>query len=327
MDDRTTTTLTDSERLDWLRLIRSDNVGPRTFVTLLTRFGSAAEALRALPDLARRGGAKGTRIATRDEAEREMAAASRLGVRFVATHEGAYPSRLAAIDDAPPLLAVRGAETILAAPMIGYCRVTFMASGAGLKFASLLANDLGQAGFVVASGLARGSTRPRIAPASLAARSPCSPAVPTKSIRPNMRSCLSRSSPQGALRSRAGPMGYGPRGPDFPRRNRLISGLSLGIAVIEAADRSGSLITARMAGEQGREVFAVPGSPLDPRAAGTNALLKQGATLITEAADIIDVVRPIMGRPAELAEPETIISTEPKTATARGSQTCWVRRR
>ncbi len=108
------------------------------------------------------------------------------------------------------------------------------------------------------------------------------------------------------------PMGYGPRGPDFPRRNRLISGLSLGIAVIEAADKSGSLITARMAGEQGREVFAVPGSPLDPRAAGTNALIKQGATLITEAADIIDVVRPIMGRPAELAEPDTIMPAEPE---------------
>ncbi len=155
MDDRTTTALTDNERLDWLRLIRSDNVGPRTFQMLLTRYGSAAEALRALPDLARRGGGKGTHITTRDEAEREIAAATRLGVRFVAPHESAYPSRLTAIDDAPPLLAVRGADEVLAAPMIGIVG-SRNASGVGLKFASLLAHDLGQAGFVIASGLARG---------------------------------------------------------------------------------------------------------------------------------------------------------------------------
>ncbi len=154
MDDRATTIITDTERLDWLRLIRSDNVGPRTFVTLLTRFGTAAEALRALPDLARRGGNKAIRVATRDEAEREMAAAARLGVRFVATHEA--PIRLASPRSTMRRRFWRSWRgDVLAAPMIGIVG-SRNASGAGLKFASLLAHDLGQAGFVIASGLARG---------------------------------------------------------------------------------------------------------------------------------------------------------------------------
>lgn len=310
LDDQATTSLTDAERLDWLRLIRSDNVGPRTFRTLLARFGTAAEALRALPDLARRGGGKGTRIATRDEAEREIEAAARVGVRLVATHESAYPQRLAAIDDAPPLLAVRGADHVLASPMIGIVG-SRNASGAGLKFASLLAHDLGQSGFVVASGLARGID----AAAHRASLQSGTVAVLAgghdRIYPPEHEDLIDKILSSGGAAISERPMGYGPRGPDFPRRNRLISGLSLGIAVIEAADKSGSLITARMAAEQGREVFAVPGSPLDPRAAGTNALLKQGATLVTEAADIIDIVRPIMGRPAELAEPETVLPIDP----------------
>lgn len=310
MDDRATTTLTDNERLDWLRLIRSDNVGPRTFRTLLTRFGSAADALRALPDLARRGGGKGTRITTRDQAAREIDAAARIGVRYVAPHETAYPQRLAAIDDAPPLLAIRGAERALAAPMIGIVG-SRNASGAGLKFAGLLAHDLGQAGFVIASGLARGIDAAAHR-ASLGSGTVAVLAGGHDRIYPSEHEeLLDRILASGGAAISEQPMGYGPRGPDFPRRNRLISGLSLGIAVIEAADKSGSLITARMAGEQGREVFAVPGSPLDPRTTGTNALLKQGATLLTEAADIIDVVRPIMGRPLDLAEPEAIVPHEP----------------
>ena len=164
------------------------------------------------------------------------------------------------------------------------------ASGAGLKFAGQLARDLGDAGFVVISGLARGIDQAaHRATHRRAARSRCWPAVTTGSIRPSMRICWRALLEQGGAISEM-PLGHVPRARDFPRRNRLISGAALGVVVVEAAHRSGSLITARMAAEQGREVFAVPGSPLDPRAAGTNDLIKQGATLVTEAADVINAV-------------------------------------
>jgi DNA processing protein len=287
--------LSDEARIDWLRLIRSDNIGPRTFRYLLQHFGSAGAALEALPTLARRGGAtRPVSICPRADAEREMEAARRLGVQFIATSEDAYPSRLAAIDDAPPLMAVRGNLAALARPMIAMVG-SRNASGAGLKFAERLARDLGDAGLVIASGLARGIDAAAHR-ASLATGTVAVLAGGHDRIYPEQHAdLLDALLADGAAISEM-PFGWEPRAPDFPRRNRLISGLSLGVVIVEAAKRSGSLITARFALEQGREVFAVPGSPIDPRAEGTNGLLKQGATLVTDASDVLSVVQPILGR-------------------------------
>jgi DNA processing protein len=287
--------LTDDERLDWLRLIRSDNVGPRTFAWLLRQYGDARSAIEALPGLAQRGGAsRAIRVYPRLNAEREMETARKLGAEFIGVDEPAYPPRLAAIDDAPPLLAVRGNITALARPMIAMVG-SRNASAAGLKFAERLARELADAGFVIASGLARGidaaAHRASIATGTAAVLAGGQDRVyPEQHI-----DLLEAILPEGAAISEM-PFGWEPRAQDFPRRNRLISGLSVGVVIVEAAKRSGSLITARLALEQGREVFAVPGSPIDPRAEGTNGLLKQGATLVTEAADVLAVVEPILGR-------------------------------
>ena len=284
MHDRTPSAphLTDSERLDRLRLIRSDNVGPRTFRSLLQHFGSARAALERLPDLARRGGASGPgRICSEDDARAELASARKIGVSLVAPEEAAYPPRLATLDDAPPLLAVRGAPEVMTRPMIAIVG-SRNASGAGLKFAGQLARDLGDAGFVVISGLARGidqaAHRATVASGTVAVLAGGHDRI----YPPEHEDLLAALLEHGGAISEM-PLGHVPRARDFPRRNRLISGAALGVVVVEAAHRSGSLITARMAAEQGREVFAVPGSPLDPRAAGTNDLIKQGATLTTEA--------------------------------------------
>jgi DNA processing protein len=314
MDTRTqaTTHLSDAQRIDWLRLIRSDNVGPRTFRSLVNHFGSARNALERLPELARRGGAaRSGRICSEQEALAELAAGKKLGVHLLAPGEPGYPSRLAALDDAPPLLGVRGAQEVLMRPMIAVVG-SRNASGAGLKFAGTLSHDLGEAGFVIASGLARGIDQAAHR-ASLASGTVAVLAGGHDRIYPPEHEDLLAQliASEGAAISEM-PVGHVPRARDFPRRNRLISGVALGVVVIEAAHRSGSLITARIAAEQGREVFAVPGSPLDPRAAGTNDLIKQGATLTTEASDVINAVQPIMGRPLALREPdEEPLATEP----------------
>lgn len=301
MHDRTPDILrlTDADRLDRLRLIRSDNVGPRTFHSLLRHFGDARSALERLPDLARRGGGDRTgRICSQEEARAELAAAKRIGVALVAPGEAGYPPRLAMLDDAPPLLGVRGAADVLMRPMIAIVG-SRNASGAGLKFAGQLAHELGEAGFVVISGLARGvdqaAHRATIGSGTVAVLAGGHDRI----YPPEHQDLLAALLVDGGAISEM-PMGHVPRARDFPRRNRLISGASLGVVVVEAAHRSGSLITARMAAEQGREVFAVPGSPLDPRAAGTNDLIKQGATLVTAAADVVNAVEPIMERPIAL---------------------------
>jgi DNA processing protein len=306
MDSKTpgTTHLTDDQRVDWLRLIRSDNVGPRTFRSLIKHFGSAHTALERLPDLARRGGAdRPGRICSEQDARAELAASKRLGVRLVAPDEDGYPPRLATLDDAPPLLGVRGLRDALMRPVIAIVG-SRNASGAGLKFAGTLARDLGEAGFVIASGLARGidqaAHRASLASGTVAVLAGGHDRV----YPPEHEGLLAEMLDAGGAAISEMPLGHVPRARDFPRRNRLISGAALGVVVVEAAHRSGSLITARMAAEQGREVFAVPGSPLDPRAAGTNDLIKQGATLTTCAADVIEAVEPIMGRPIELREPD-----------------------
>jgi len=297
--------LTDEQRLDWLRLIRSQNVGPRTFRALIDHYGDARAALAALPGLARRGGASAPgRIATREEALREMRAAQSIGIALVALGESDYPLRLMMIDDAPPLIAVRGNLAKLMQPTVAIVGAR-NASAAGIKFAERLARELGEAGLVVASGLARGidaaAHRGSLATGTVAAI-----AGGHNYIYPPEHVPLADAiAAEGVVLSEM-PIKHEPRARDFPRRNRLISGLAAGVVVIEAAQRSGSLITARMALEQGREVFAVPGSPLDPRCEGSNNLLKQGATPVTEAGDVIAALRPIFERPIQLTahEPE-----------------------
>jgi DNA processing protein len=307
--------LSEEQRLDWLRLIRSDNVGPRTFRDLINHFGGARAALEALPGLARRGGASGTRIFTHNEAEAEMKAARARGITLVALGEPEYPARLQAIDDPPPLLAVQGELAAVARPLIAIVG-SRNASAVGMKFAERLAHDLGSAGYGIVSGLARGIDAAAHR-ASLASGTIAVLAGGHERIYPHDHIDLAEALIETGATVSEMPLAWEPRARDFPRRNRLISGLALGVVIVEAARRSGSLITARMAGEQGREVFAVPGSPLDPRAEGTNGLLKQGAMLVTEAADVIAVLEPILGRgferPAQEPEQEPPLpgDTEP----------------
>jgi DNA processing protein len=256
--------LTDAERIDRLRLIRTDNVGPRTFRSLLLHFGSARVALARLPELARRGGAAhAARIPGEDDARAELAAGQKLGVSLKAPGEAGYPARLATIDDAPPLLGVRGVLGSLMRPMIAIVG-SRNASAAGLKFAGQLAHELAEAGFILVSGLARGIDQSAHR-ASLAGGTLAVLAGGHDRIYPPEHQDLLAGivSSKGAAISEM-PLGHEPRARDFPRRNRLISGAALGVVIVEAAHRSGSLITARMAAEQGREVFAAPGSPLDP---------------------------------------------------------------
>ena len=302
--------LSDEQRIDWLRLIRSQNIGPRTFRSLINHFGGARAALDALPTLARRGGASGApQICAREDAVREIALALKLGITFVAWSESDYPARLQMIDDAPPLIAIRGNAAALARPMVAMVG-SRNASGAGLKFTQMIARELGEAGFVVVSGLARGIDA-AAHKASLATGTVAVLAGGQDCIYPaEHASLLDAILPEGTALSEM-PLGWEPRASDFPRRNRLISGLSLGVVIVEAAKRSGSLITARCALEQGREVFAVPGSPLDPRAEGTNGLIKQGATPVTETADIVSVLQPIMEQHEWFArEPERDIAPD-----------------
>jgi DNA processing protein len=287
--------LSEEQRLDWLRLIRSDNIGPRTFRELVNHFGGARAALDALPGLARRGGALApARIWSREEAEREVKAARARDIEFIALGEPDYPARLQMIDDPPPLIAVRGKRAVLARPLVAIVG-SRNASAAGVKFAEKLARDLGGAGFAIVSGLARGidaaAHRATLATGTVAVL-----AGGHDRVYPAEHESLLETIVADGVALSEMPLAWEPRSRDFPRRNRLISGLSLGVVIVEAARRSGSLITARLAGEQGREVFAVPGSPLDPRAEGTNGLLKMGATIVTEAADVISVLVPIVGR-------------------------------
>jgi DNA processing protein len=273
------------------------------FRSLVNHCGGAGAALAALPELARRGGAtRQLRICSREEAEQEVAAAARIGARFVALGEADYPLHLQVVDDAPPLLAIRGNSAVLRGPLVAMVG-SRNASAAGVKMARL-ARDIGAAGFGVVSGLARGIDAAAHR-ASLATGTVAVLAGGQDKVYPPEHAPLVNALVETGCAICEMPFGWEPRARDFPRRNRLISGVSLGVVVIEAAKKSGSLITARMALEQNREVFAVPGSPLDPRAEGANGLLKQGAVLVTEADDVIAVLRPIIGPAPEqpIAEP------------------------
>lgn len=285
--------LTDEQRIDWLRLIRSESVGPLTFRSLINRFGGAGNALEALPGLlAERG--KAIRIPSRSEIEREIERGARMGAVFVAMGEPDYPKMLAAIPAAPPVIAMMGRVEIASRPAIAMVGAR-NASATGMLMAERLAGELGRAGFTIVSGLARGIDTKAHA-ASLATGTVAVFAGGLDHIYPSENRALAeRIAAEGCLLSEM-PLGWEPRSRDFPRRNRIVSGLTLGVVVIEAARRSGSLITTRFALEQGREVFAVPGSPLDPRAEGTNDLLRDGANLATSAEDIVRVVEPLIGR-------------------------------
>ena len=287
--------LSDRQRLNWLRLIRTDNIGPVTFRDLILFCGSASSALEMLPDLNIRGGsARPIRVMSMDDAERELETIERSGARLVGMGEPDYPPQLKNCEAPPPLVTIKGNAAVFSKPPVAIVG-SRNASVIGARFTERLANDLGEAGFAVISGLARGID----AAAHRASLKTGTVAVLAGGLDrpyPPENLPLYRAIPEegGVLISEM-PMGAEPRSRDFPRRNRIIAGLSLGLIVVEAAERSGSLISARMAGDMGRTVFAVPGSPLDPRARGTNLLLKQGATLVTEANDVIEMLRPLAG--------------------------------
>ncbi len=289
--------LSDEQRLNWLRLIRSENVGPVIFRELINHFGGSGAALEAIPQLSRSGGAnREIRIFSLRAAQAELTEADRIGASLVALGEPDYPAWLASVDAPPPLIYVKGALELLRKPMIAIVGAR-NGSAIGQKFTRMLAADLGREGFVIASGLARGiDTAAHVS--SLERGTLAVLAGGIDSVYPPENADLQKAiGAQGVLLSEM-PIGYKPRGKDFPRRNRLISGVSAAVIVVEAANRSGSLITARLAGEQGREVFAVPGNPLDPRAGGTNRLLRDGAGLVTCAEDVICVLAPILGHAA-----------------------------
>jgi DNA processing protein len=286
--------LSDKERLDRLRLIRSENVGPVTFRSLLRRFGSARAAIEALPELARRGGRSAPlRVGTVAQAEQELSAADRIGARLLTSDDPDYPEALAAIDDAPPLLYMRGDVALLRRKAVAIVGAR-NASANGRRLAEDIARDLGAAGFVVVSGLARGIDHA----AHRGSLDSGTVAVVAGGIDiaypPDNEALQLEIARRGAIVAEM-PPGTVPQAKHFPRRNRLISGLSLGVLVVEAALQSGSLITARLALEQGRDVLAVPGSPLDPRCHGTNNLLRQGAVLAEGAADVIAALQGMAG--------------------------------
>lgn len=285
--------LSDEQRLDWLRLIRSENVGPRVFRDLVTRFGGARAALAALPELSRRGGRKGRLAVCRvEDAELELDRIGQLGAQLVALGEADYPPWLARIDYPPPLLTVKGRSELLTRPAVAIVGAR-NASAAGRKLAAQLAADLGAAGQVIVSGLALGID----GVAHEAALDTGTIAVVAGGIDivyPPEHENLSKAIGEtGAMVSEIA-LGTRPTRTHFPRRNRLVSGIAAGTVIIDAAARSGSLITARTALEQNREVFVVPGSPLDPRAAGGNNLLRDGATLVRHAGDILEGLNPMV---------------------------------
>jgi DNA processing protein len=294
-------TLSSTERLDWLQLARSGGVGPRTFQKLLQRFGSARRAFEELPRLAREAGheegEERWRRCRRDEAEAELAALAELGGALLAWSEPGYPPRLAEIADPPPLLSVSGSVDLLAASGIALVGAR-NASANGRMLAKGLARDLAAGGLVVISGLARGIDT-AAHEGALAAGGATVAVIAAGLDVPypeDNAELMARIAASGAVVTER-PLGAVPQARHFPRRNRLIAGLSLGVVVVEAAPQSGSLITARLAAEQGREVMAVPGSPLDPRHRGTNQLLRDGATLVESAEDVRSALGPISAVP------------------------------
>ena len=291
--------------VDRLRLVRTAGIGPVTFRQLMARFGSASDALSAVPHLARRGGGAPPRLFDRSEAEREITTVAKLGARYLVLGQGLYPRLLAELEDAPPLLIAKGNLNLLdksAVAIVGARN----ASAAACRFARGLASDLGELDLVVVSGLARGVD----SAAHDGALQTGTVGVIAGGIDifypPENEKRQTDLFDRGLVLAEM-PPGTEPRARHFPYRNRIIAGMSAGAVVVEAAPRSGSLITARLAAEAGREVMAVPGSPLDPRAQGCNQLIRDGATLVQSAADVLEALRPIEPRvhsaPSRYEEP------------------------
>ncbi|PHY13576.1 DNA-protecting protein DprA [Caulobacter sp. B11] len=279
--------LSDPERLAWLRLARTETVGPVAFEHLLSRFGSAERALIALPDLARKAGrAAPLRPPPVDEILRELETGARRGARLICGGEPNFPARLAALDPPPPLIWILGAAALLPRPSVAIVGAR-IASAGGQRFARQLAAELGQNGYVVVSGLARGVDG-AAHEGSLSTGTVAVLGGGVADVYPPEHADLHAriAGEGGCLVSESAPDRRA-QAKDFPRRNRIISGLSLGVVVVEAELKSGSLITARLAAEQGRDVFAVPGSPLDPRARGPNDLIRQGAILCEGVEDVL----------------------------------------
>jgi DNA processing protein len=298
--------LDDVQRLACLRLVRSENVGPVTFRALINHYGGATAALEALPELSRRGGrGRPIRICPKADAEAELAAAHKAGAVPVFTIEPGYPAPLAFLDGAPPMLYVKGEHSLLNRPTVAIVG-SRQCSAAGLKVARQLAGGISAGGYVIASGLARGID----AEAHRAALEGGTVAVVAGGVDivypPEHQALQEEIGARGAIIGEQ-PPGFVPRGADFPRRNRILSGISLAVVVVEAARRSGSLITARRAAEQGREVLAVPGHPLDPRAEGTNQLIKDGATMATSAEDVLQALAALTS-PAPASRPPDAVA-------------------
>ncbi|HYE47732.1 MAG TPA: DNA-processing protein DprA [Caulobacter sp.] len=287
--------MTDEERLAWLRLARTEQVGPVTFDQLLRRYGSAAAVLEVLPDLARRGGrTTPLRIPSPAEARRELDAGHRIGARLLCAAEPGFPPLLAALDPPPPILWGLGDLSIANRPTAAIVGAR-VASAGGQGFARGLAAQLGAEGVTIVSGLARGIDKAAHEGSLPTGTIAVLGGGPDDIYPPEHRDLHRRIAEQGAVVSES-PPGYRAQARDFPRRNRIISGLSLAVVVVEAELKSGSLITARLAGEQGREVLAVPGSPLDPRAKGTNNLIRQGAALCEGPEDVLEALRQVSVR-------------------------------
>ena len=284
--------LTDAEKLAWIRLSRTENVGPITFYRFIEQFGSASKALEAIPTLTAKS-KKQLVIPPLAAIEKEYERVRKNGGDMITAADDVYPLALAATEDAPPVLSVLGNLDLLNKATIGIVGAR-NSSINGLKFAEKLAKELGEAGQVIASGLARGIDR-AAHNGSLETGTIAVVAGGIDIIYPRENEKLyAEIREKGAILAE-NPLGVSPRSRDFPRRNRIVSGISQGVVVVEATVRSGSLITARLAGEQGRDVYAVPGHPLDPRASGPNALIRDGATLVRDAADILESINSFSG--------------------------------
>lgn len=307
--------LNDEQRFHWLRLIRTPNIGPVTFRNLIQRFGSAQLAIEALPEISARGGAKRV-IYPPDESiiYNELECARKMKARFIAIGEPDYPPSLRRMEFAPPMIAMIGDTQVFKRTAIAIVG-SRNSSAAGIKITQNIASDLSQAGYAVVSGLARGIDRVAHE-ASLEKGTIGVLAGGLDKPYPPQNLDLYRAIPdQGGAIITNMPFGFQARAQDFPRRNALIAALGYGTLVVEAATRSGSLVTARYANEMGRHVFAIPGSPLDPRAEGTNLLIRNGATLVTQAEDIIEAIAGLKEAPqygADLfSEPETLMDDPP----------------
>ncbi|WP_129791400.1 DNA-processing protein DprA [Sphingosinicella sp. CPCC 101087] len=280
-----------ADQIARLRLIRSDQIGPITYYQLLARFGSAAAALEAIPELAARGGGRPPRLAGTDQIAREMERVERLGASYLFAGSPGYPPLLAEIEAAPPALIASGdVDIALRTPiaMVGARN----ASAAACRFARVLARELGARGASIVSGLARGVDT-AAHDGSIDTGTIAVIAGGIDIVYPPENEARQRAIAERGLLLAEQPPGTEPRARHFPYRNRIIAGLSLGTVVVEAAPKSGSLITARQAADFGREVMAVPGSPLDPRAQGCNQLIRDGATLVQNAEDVLEAIRPL----------------------------------